>query len=502
MKILVAQFKQETNTFSNVKCGLDRFKESYYAYGKELFIELKYKATELGGMLNALQKEEVDIIPSLAMHSCSGGPVKKEAYKHFKDIIFEDIDNNLPLDGICLCLHGATVFEDEEDGMGKLLLDIRNKVGEKVKIAASLDYHANITKKMIESSDILRGFRKYPHIDLYETGFDTAKMLIKAIKGETNPKMIAFKIPMINQAEGSPTTSGAMAELYKMARNAEEREDILSISYFQMQPWLDIYDAGCSIIAIGNNDFSTAKKYGEKFAKFMWDKKDTFKTKLASMEEILDIAEKSSDIIVFSDSADAPSAGATGDSNIVLKYLLDKKIKYKTYLCIVDPETVQKAIKVGIGNTSTFTIGGKIYTNLFTPVEMTGNVKLISDGDYVVEGAHSKGKLLNMGKAVVIQNEKIFVLVMENPTPISDPGPYLSVGLDPAKAKLIMVKSPNQFKSTFNKYTDKLIQINTPGASASYFWELPYKNLRRPIYPFDSIDNYKPEILAKGYRVK
>jgi len=502
MKILVAQFKQETDSFSNVKCGLSRFKKYYYAYGDDLYKELEFRNTEMGGALSVLKKEGVNIIPSLAMNSCSGGVVKEDAYNHFKDIFFKDIERSQPVDGIYLCLHGATVFENDEDGMGRLIEEVREKAGREVIISVSFDFHANITKRMVENSDIIRGFQYWPHIDFYETGRDAAKLLVRTIKGEITPKMVAFKIPMINQAEGSTTTMGAMAELFKMAREAEKTDEILSVSYFQMQPWLDVYDAGCAVIVIGNNNTEMAKKYGEKFSSFLWDKKETFKVKLAEFKDILELAEKTDDVIVFSDSADAPSAGATGDSTVVLKDYIDRDVNYKTYMTVVDPETVKEAIELGVGKSKEFTIGGKIYTDVFSPVKLTGVVKLISDGTFEMYGDFSKGETFNVGKLVVIQWKNLYILVMENPTPVSNPGLYLSVGLDPAKAKLVMVKSPNQYKSTFNKYTDKLININTPGASASYIWELPFKNLKRPIYPFDNIEVFNPKVLATGFRGK
>lgn len=491
MKVLVGEFQQETNSFSNVKCDLQKFKESYYAYGRELFNELN-KGTEMGGALELLLKEEVDIIPSIAMQSCSGGFVTEEAYTHFKEIFFKDMEENMPLDGIYLCLHGATVFENDEDGMGRLIEDVRRKAGD-IPISVSLDFHANITKKMVNNADIIRGYQNYPHTDLYETGYDAAKLLVDIIINKIQPVMVAYKLPMIIQAEGASTFSGTMSEIAKMARSIEEEKNIVSVSYFQMQPWLDLKDVGCTIIVISNKDIELAKYYGEKLSKYYWDKKDTFKTRLLSFNDVLKMAEETEDTIVFSDSADAPSAGSAGDSTIVLKEYIEAKANYKTYITVVDPQTVKEAIEIGVGESKEFNIGGKIFSHLYSPVKIEGKVKLISDGTFTMGGDLYKDKTFSMGKAVVIQHNNLYILVMENPTIANNsPDLYLSVGLDPQKAKLVMTKSPNHFKSSFSKYTDKLILINTPGASASYFWDLPYKNIKRPVYPFDNIQEYKP----------
>lgn len=500
MKILVSQFLQEGNSFSPIIFNLKNFKDSYYAYGKELFKEIENKGTELGGALDLLTQEGADIVPSVAMQACSGGPVEREVYEHFKQILFKDIDKNKSIDGIYLCLHGSTVFTDEEDGVGRLLEDVRQKVGDNVIISISLDYHANVTKKMIENVNIIRGYHTYPHMDLYETGYDAARMLVDTIKGFIKPQIIGYKIPMIVQSERTQTTKGAMAELAKMAREAEKEEEIISISYFQVQPWLDVKDIGCTIIVIGDDKIEKAQEYGSKLATFFWDKKETFKVTLPTFDDVLNMAERTEDVIVFSDPADSTSSGSPGDSNVILKEYLKKNVTHKTYMLLVDPETVEEAIEAGVGNTKEFNIGGKIYTELYSPVKVLGKVKIITSGDFIMEGDYAKGKTFNMGKAVVIQKDNLYILVTEKQIAFNDPGPYLSVGLDPAKAKLVMVKSPNQYKSVFNRYTDKLIDINAPGASASYFWELPYKNLGRPIYPFDNI-NYVPQVYAKGKRL-
>lgn len=499
MKVIAAEFKQETNSFSNVKCGVERFKQSYYAYGDELLKEIDFASTEMGGALSVLKSEGAEIILSVAMQSCSGGCVLREAYDHFKEIFFRDIEANLPLDGIYLSLHGATVFEDEEDGMGRLIGETREKAGDGAVISVSLDYHANITKRMVENADIIRGFHTYPHIDLYETGKDAAVLLVKTLRKEIHPVMEAVKIPMINQAEGSSTESGAMAELAGMAAAAEKTDPFLSVSYFQMQPWLDVFDAGCAVIVITDNNKKAARELADRLALFMWDKKETFRVKLAEFSDILDMAKNTPDVVVFSDSADAPSAGATGDSTVVLKKYLEGGCGLKTYMTVVDPETVEKAVATGVGESAVFDVGGRICPELFSPVKIRATVTRISDGSFEMDGESSKGKTFTMGRSVVITSGNLAILVMSRPVPVFDSGPFLSVGLDPAVARLVMVKSPNQFRSTFCRYTDKLFQINTPGLSASYIWEMPFKNLKRPIYPFDVIESFTPELLAMGF---
>lgn len=501
MKVLIAQFLQESNSFSSVLCGLDRFKDSYFAYGDKLFEELGHKSTEIAGAIDALQEAKIEIVPSMAMQACSDGPVRREAYNYFKETLYTDIDNNLPLDGLFLSLHGATVFEDAEDGMGTLLQELRMKVGEEIVIAISLDLHANVTPQMVRNVNIIRGYKTYPHNDLYNAGFDATKMLIETIIGKIVPKMLAFRIPMIVQSERTQTTSCQMAVISRMAKEAEENPKILSVSYFQVQPWLDVADMGCTIIVIGDNDMVLAEEIGKRIAKYFWDIKDSFKIELPSFDDALRMAAETDDLIIISDPSDSPSSGSTGDSNVIMKKYIERKVPYKTYMLVVDPETVGRAIEIGVGNRGTFQIGGKINIRLYSPASIDAKVKIISDGTFTLEGEWGKGKEYNMGRSVVLQYENLYILVMEKAVSNNDPGPYISMGLDPAKAKMVLVKSPAQYRSAFKKYTDKMVEIAAPGSAASYFWELPFQNLRGPIYPFDSIVDFEPKLSALGYGI-
>jgi microcystin degradation protein MlrC len=85
--------------------------------------------------------------------------------------------------------------------------------------------------------------------------------------------------------------------------------------------------------------------------------------------------------VILADGADAPSGGAPGDSNTILRELLNKQTNVKILINIVDPEAVDIAIKAGVGNDVTVTVGRE------TPVQVTGKVRLVSDGILIFTGA-------------------------------------------------------------------------------------------------------------------
>ena len=50
-------------------------------------------------------------------------------------------------------------------------------------IAASLDFHGNVSPQMAETANILVGYQTYPHVDQRERGLLAARLLVRAVKG-------------------------------------------------------------------------------------------------------------------------------------------------------------------------------------------------------------------------------------------------------------------------------------------------------------------------------
>ena len=57
-------------------------------------------------------------------------------------------------------------------------------INPEVQIAVSLDLHANVTDLMVKNCDVIAGYKTYPHIDMFETGFLAGSILIDALKGK------------------------------------------------------------------------------------------------------------------------------------------------------------------------------------------------------------------------------------------------------------------------------------------------------------------------------
>jgi microcystin degradation protein MlrC len=60
-----------------------------------------------------------------------------------------------------------------------------------------------------------------------------------------------------------------------------------------------------------------------------------------------------------------------------------------------------------------------------------------------------------------------------------------SVGIDPARQKIIVVKAAVRWRGGYQPITKYSIDVDTPGLGSVNLAAFPFKHLRRPIFPLD-----------------
>ena len=99
-----------------------------------------------------------------------------------------------------------------------------------------------------------------------------------------------------------------------------------------------------------------------------------------------------------------------------------------------------------------------------------------------------------MGRAAVIEVGRIAILATERPAFTFDPALYRSVGLEPRDAKIVVVKSPLQFRDGYGDFAQACWVVDTPGPSTARVERLEWHHRSSPLFPFD--DDFEPEIRA------
>jgi microcystin degradation protein MlrC len=487
MKILIAQMEHETNTFSPVPTPWESFGPNGAYQGENAYRAMKGTRTPIGAFIDLAEKENAEIVTPVAGFAYPSGPVDPVAYDHFCDLICETAAQGC--DAIFLDLHGAMVVKDRTmDGEGTLLEKVRATAPD-TPIAVSLDLHANVTEAMVNNCDVIAGYKTYPHIDMYETGELAGSILLRAIKGEIEPVMVWGNVPILAQTLKMNTAEGAMKKYADAAREAEGK-GMLAASAFGGFPMADIPQAGMSTVIVTDGNRAVAEAERDRILAVAWSQKEDFIWHDEPLEEAIAKAKRMKEgPVLLLDHPDNCATGATQDTMHTLKEALRQGLTDIAVGPIRDPEAVDQLIRAGVGARLTLPVGGKLDMPAINrkgePLELTGVVRAITDGEYTITGPQFTGVRAMMGRTVVFDTGAAQIVITERLQEPWDRGVFTSVGIDPTRKKYLLLKSRMYFRPVFIPIAKDMVYCDGVGVGSSDWHMFNYENLRRPIYPLD-----------------
>jgi len=490
MRIAIAEFKQETNTFVPFTTTVKTFEEQYLHRGEEVLTAFGKARLEIPGALDALREADAVPVPLLATMAMASGTVERRSF----DILMAEIEERLraagPVDGVFLALHGAMIIEDEPDAEAEIVRRVRALLKPGTPITVSLDLHGHITAAMIQPDVAYIGYREFPHIDMYETGYRAARLLIDWLNGKVKPVMALSKRHMVFSPDSARTGTPPLSDIVAEGRAMEARGEVLHVSLFPVQPWIDTPDLGFAALVCAQSK-EAAQKAADRLAKMAWDRRREFEPQVTPLDEIIRIGLREPGLTVASDAGDSPSGGAAGDSTAVLQALLKAgadRAERMTICTICDAEAAAEAARAGAGKTVTLKVGHK-RSGLGEPLTVTGEVKVISDGTYVLQGPGGNGMLGEMGLTAVLAIGAIRLNMRSIPHFEWDQGIHKSVGLDPARAALVFVRSPAHFRASYAPIAARIFLADTPGPTCLNMRRIPFTKVTRPFYPLDLVND-------------
>jgi microcystin degradation protein MlrC len=86
----------------------------------------------------------------------------------------------------------------------------------------------------------------------------------------------------------------------------------------------------------------------------------------------------------------------------------------------------------------------------------------------------------------------IDIVVASQRTQVLDPEPFLLHGIDVSRCRIVGLKSSAHFRAGFSATAKHIVTTDPPGITTSNLANLPYRQLRRPIYPLDEDTVYRP----------
>ncbi len=477
-RVLIADMKQETATFNPVPTVYDDFR---IYFGDEVISAYEGTQTELSGAIDVFrQAGNIEIVPTMAADSVSGGPIRTADLDRLLGELADSIHEHRDVDAAYICFHGAMAGQDEGDPEGRVLTQIRESLGDRP-IIVSLDLHAVITDRLVDAADVLVPYHTYPHTDHYSTGQRAARNLLRLLNKEIKPTTVRVRLPMLVRGDELITATGRFGEAIRMCQQVEASDDGVAAGVIIGNAFTDVPALQSNVLVTTNDDFDRAQREAESIGRFMWDNRELFQAQLTSLDEAIRLAEGTDGLTVFSDAADATASGASGDSNAILKGLVEQSFGGKSLVSIVDASAATKAFDAGIGATIDVTLGGTRDPGRFQPLAVSACVKSLHDGQFRYEN----GTVGRAGKTAVIVVGRIHVLVTQRSVYVVGQRVFQPHGLDPQDFDIVVVKSPNGFRTWYESIAARIVPVDVPGSTSANLKSLPFQNCVRPIFPLD-----------------
>jgi len=233
-------------------------------------------------------------------------------------------------------------------------------------------------------------------------------------------------------------------------------------------------------ITDGNRDL--AGKLADELSDMAWAVRDVPQPAGNSPEEAVAIARdkklgRALGTVVFCDVADAPSAGTPGESNWILRALVEHGSNMTSYVSVRDALAAEEAWQYNVGDEITLSVGGKLDTVYNAPLTYTGIVASKQETSF--------------GKTVILKHDGVHLILSELPMALKEPGDFRKLGLSVWKADIVAVKNLFPFRYNYLLYNRKTVNVMSPGFSSIDPFALEYVNIPRPIYPLDKIESWR-----------
>lgn len=482
MRLFVASLATETNTFSPVFTDLRDFRETFYfPAGRHPEVPSLCSAPFIAlREFRDRSREPVDVIEGTAAWAEPGGVVSGDAYTQLRDEILEDLHAALPVDGVLLGLHGAMVAQGFDDCEGDLLSRIRQVVGDRVVVGATFDPHSHFTRLCSDALDVAITFKEFPHTDTMERARELADIVARAVRGDVKPCISTFDCRMIDVF---PTT-GAPIRRFVDRISALERDlpNILSISVVHGFLAGDVPEMGTRIIVVSDDAAGEGEALARQLGLELYAMRGTTRMELLSPAEALDQLDTSNGQtpLLLADVWDNPGGGMAGDSTVILRKVMDRRIGSAALASIWDPIAVQFCFAAGTGARIPLRFGAKSGPGLGEPIDATVSVMGLSANGRM----HFGGSVAKLGRCAAIRVDGgAEVVLCENRVQAYTPEIFTCVGIDPARKRLLVVKSTNHFRARFAELAGRILYVDSNAPYPHDPRKTPYRKLERGIWP-------------------
>ncbi|GAB2483846.1 M81 family metallopeptidase [Streptosporangium sandarakinum] len=420
----------------------------------------------------------VEWVPLVHARALPGGAVEPAAYDAWKIEILQGLADGR-FDGVLLDIHGAMSVVGRQDAEGDLITAIREVIGPEPLVSAAMDLHGNVSPTLFDGCDLLTCYRTAPHVDVWETRERAARNLVDALRRGGRPHKALVSVPILLPGEMTSTRVEPARGLYARIPDIEARPGVIDAAIWIGFAWADEPRCTGAVVATGIDAAATeqaARELGQAF----WDAREDFAfvAPTGSMDECLDVALKvgSARPYFVSDSGDNPGAGGAADVTYALERMLARpEIRNGSvravYASLFDPRAVSRIEHLPVGSPVSVHAGGRVDTRQPGPLLLDGILEALADDP---DGGRVASVRIG-GLSVFLTSRRMQYRLLES---------YRRLGVEVAHVDVVAVKIGYLEPELFEAAANWMLAL-TPGGVDQDLQRLPYRNLKRPIFPLD-----------------
>jgi microcystin degradation protein MlrC len=343
-----------------------------------------------------------------------------------------------------------------------------------------------MTRKRVHNATLIICFKEFPHTDFVARGEEVVELTLQAVRGQIKPVMSLFDCRMIGSF---PTTLQPMRAFVDKMSSLEGKNGVLSVSAAHCFPYADVPEMGARILVVTDNQRAAgdqlARELGEEFFAMRGKTLPPYHTP----DAVIDLALGQEGPVVVADPSDNPGGGAPGDSTVILRRLIERKVQGAAVGPMWDPMAVRLCFMAGVGGKLRLRFGGKIAPTSGQPIDAEVTVTaLVRDASQAFADAR-----IPLGDCATIDLGGISVVLITKRTQAMGADLFTGMGVSLADKRIVVVKSTNHFYAAFAPVAKKVLYCDSGGPIPRDHRQVPYHRVQRPIWPLD--ENVQPAVL-------
>ena len=495
MRIFVAGFQHETNTFAPTKADWAAFESGSafpaFSQGEAMLERLGPTSLPMGGFIREARRRGWTLLPSAWAGASPSAHVTRDAFERIAEHIVADARRG-GFDAVYLDLHGAAVTEHADDAEGELLQRLRAAIGPTLPLVASLDLHANVTRRMLQQASAMSAYRTYPHIDGADTGARCAALLAELWEHGNPWRTHAVRIPFLLPLNAQSTMMQPAGGVYERLAELDERSGV-RLSFAMGFPAADFDECGPVVFGHGPDAESvhkTVQRVADEIVELRPDWALELHGPADAVQHALALAERSDKPVIIADPQDNPGAGADSNTTGMLHALraagAGRRYPGKVALGLLfDPAAARIAHEAGIGAELELSMGKAVrcFDGRLSDPPVRGRFKVLSLSDGVVplHGPMTAGSTAHLGLSAGVEIDGIRVHVVSGQCQMLDLDLFRFLGVEPERMKLLVNKSSVHFRAAFAPIAAHILVAVAPGPMAADPSTLPWKHLGQGI---------------------